>query len=123
MAGPAVTTLLSPNPAEGTWTPTDNVTETTLASGTAASGTFMLLMDTASQADGDTIRIRVYTSGDGSNSRVEDDFTLGPNAPTYDVFRTAPFPTPDFFKVTALLEAGSTTSRSFPWRVINLNGA
>jgi hypothetical protein len=122
MAGPVVTTLLSPSPASGTWAPTDNVTETTLASGTAASGTFMLLMDTSNQADGDTIRIRVYTSGDGSNSRVEDDFTLGPNAPAYLVFRTAPLPTPDYFKVTALLVAGSTISRSFPWRVINLNG-
>lgn len=122
MAGPVVTTLLSPNPASGTWAPTDNVTATTLASGTAAPGTYVLLMDTNNEADGDTITISVSTSGDGSNSRLEDQFTLGPNAPTYKVFRTAPFSTPDFFAVTALLNAGSTTSRSFPWRVINLNG-
>jgi hypothetical protein len=123
MAGPVVTALLSPNPASGIWAPTDNTTETTLASATAASGTFILLLDTSTQADGDQIQLRAYASADGTNSRVLDELSLGPAAPSFKMVSYGPFATADFIKFTALLVAGSTTSRSFAWRVVNLNGA
>ncbi len=122
MSGPAVTTLLSPNPASGTWVPTDNVTEATLASATAAAGCFKLRMDLNNMADGDIITLTIYTSADGTNQRLFERYTLGPNAPTELIHLGPDVPTAESIKFTALLTAGSTTSRSFPWTVLNLYG-
>ena len=130
MAGPLVTALLTPNPASGTWAPSSNATETTLASGTAA-GTYQLRMDlgaTGGVAAGDVIEVRVYTYAGGTTERLAQVVTVwgGGPAPTADdekVFISAPFPTSDDYKVTARLRVGGTSSRSFPWDVINLNGA
>ena len=122
MAGPVVTTLLTPNPASGTWAPTDNVTETVLASATAASGTYVLLLDESTQVDGDNIQINIYKSASGSGYQLFDTVSFGPNAPTFVMGEAGPYPTPDYIKFGATLLAGSTTSRTIGWRVINLNG-
>lgn len=130
MAGPVITTLLSPNPASGTWQPVATATETTLASGSAVSGTFMLrfdLGDTGGLTNGDNIQIKVYSSADGSNERVADVFTIGGGGPAPVagdpvIWYTPPLPTADYYKVTANLIAGGTSSRNFPWSVLNLNG-
>lgn len=122
MAGPVITALLSPNPASGTWAPTDLTTETTLASSAAASGTYQLRMDCNNQVDGDLIQISIYTFG-LSTERLYAQYTLGPGAPGEKIHIGPAVPTADDYKVTAKLLAGGVSSRSFPWSVINLNGA
>jgi hypothetical protein len=66
MAGPVITTLLSPNPANGTQT-TDG-TENSLASGTA-SGTYVLTLETINMADGDVLEIRGYHKPGASSTK------------------------------------------------------
>ena len=130
MAGPKVTTLLTPNPASGTWQPTDLTTEATLASGTAAAGTYCLRLDmgaTGGSADGDIIQMTVYTYAGGTTERIARRYSIlggGPALGTADpkIYVSEPFPTADDYKVTLLLVAGGVSSRSFPWDVINLNG-
>lgn len=122
MTAPVKTTLLSPNPATGTWAPTDNVTETTLASGTAAAGVFMLRMDCNNQVDGDIIELRIYTYAGGTTERLAELYTLGPLAPTRKIHLGPVIPTADDIKFTAKLTAGLVSARSFPWDVLNLAG-
>lgn len=122
MSEPKVTTLLSPNPASGTWAPTDNTTETTLASSTNAPGSYQLRMDTNNQAGGDLIQISYYTYAGGTTERLVVQYTLGPLAPLEKIHIGPAISTSDDYKVTAKLLAGSGTSRSFPWDVQNLYG-
>lgn len=118
MAGPVITTLLSPNPAIGTTT-TDG-TEQTLASHAAAPGTYVLRLDTHNMQDGDGIQILPYNSADGANQRV----CGGPwnlvNVQTRGIFVSDPIPTADYIKFTVQRVAG--TDRAYAFSVINLNG-
>lgn len=120
MAGPVVTTLLSPNPASGTKT-TDG-TEQTFASASAASGTYVLRLDKNAMQDGDGVEIRGYNSADASNQRVCFAYPIF-NAVTSAselVHVSPPIITADYVKFTITRIAG--TDRAYPWSVLNLNG-
>src|SRR5678809_747974 len=114
MAGPIITALLSPNPASGTAT-TDG-TEQTLASASAAAGTYVLRLDVHNMVDGDTIEVRGYTSSDAANQRVCMFYSKA-NLQTLAVDVGPPIPTADYIKFTIKRVGG--TDRAYAWSVIN----
>src|SRR5579863_9590896 len=119
MAGPVITTLLSPNPASGNLT-ADGL-EDTLASGTAASGTFMPRVNLANMADGDVVELRGYTKANGSDTEGQLWYISFANKQS-DVLPPLPAtPTAEDYKVTLKQTAG--TNRTFQWSVLNLNGS
>jgi hypothetical protein len=116
MAGPVITTLLTPNPASGTTT-TDG-TEQTLASGTAVSGTFMLRLDTNAMLDGDIIELRYYTKA-GSTERLQNLYPIT-GSQSEPIHLSPIIPTAEDYKVTIKRTAG--TDRAYAWSVLNTNG-
>jgi len=118
LAGPVITTLLSPNPASGTLT-TDG-TEQTFASASAAAGTFVLRLDRINMQDGDVIEIRLYNSADAANQRVQDVYSMSNAATSGVIHATPPIITADYSKFTITRIAG--TDRAYPWSVVNMNG-
>ncbi len=118
MAGPVITTLLSPNPASGNQT-ADGL-EDTLASGTAVSGTFMPRIDLSNMADGDIVEIRGYTKANGSGSEGQSWVVSFANKQTDVVPPLPATPTAEDYKVTLKQTAG--TNRTYQWSVLNLNG-
>ena len=68
MAGPVVTTLLSPNPAQGNQTADGS--EDTLASSTSLGqgGTFQARINLSNMADGDILEIRYYDRANSSDT-------------------------------------------------------
>lgn len=115
---PVITTLLSPNPASGNTT-TDG-TEQTLASGTAAAGTYQCLVDTTNMVDGDIIELRCYTKSNGSATEHQE-FYASFGGAQGDAVKASPIiPTAADVKFTIKRTAG--TDRAYQWGVNNLNG-
>lgn len=122
MAGPCITTLLTPNPASNNTT-TDG-TEQTLASSTSLSqgGVFKPVIDLTNMVDGDAIEVRGYQQANGSSSLVQAWVVSFANAQTSI--------TPDLpvivglnglgVKVTVKRVAGS--DRAYQWSVANMLG-
>lgn len=122
MAAPVVTTLLSPNPADGTTSALVIGTETTLASATSLSqgGTFKPKVDLTNMADGDVVEIRGYDQAISSSSLVEDWMLSFANGQT-DLCPPLPETTSVYaYKVTIKQTAG--TGRTFAWSVANMYG-
>jgi hypothetical protein len=117
MAGPVITTLLSPNPASGTQT-TDG-SENSLASGTA-SGTYVLTLEANNMADGDTIEIRGYHKPGASSTKRQQFYLSLANAQSDPGFISPPIPTEGYVEFSIKRTAG--TDRSYKWSVLNLNG-
>lgn len=118
MAGPVITTLLSPNPASGNQTA--DGAEDTLASSSAASGTYVLRVDTTNMADGDVLELRAYSKANGSASEVLAWYASIANAQSEILKYSPPIPTADDIKFTLKQTAG--TNRTYQWAVLNLNG-
>ncbi len=121
MAGPVITTLLSPNPASGNTTPVIG-TETTLASAAALGqgGTFLPQVDLTNLADGDILEIRIYNQANGSSLLVEEVCLSFANGQT-DLLPPLPaLPATIGWKLTIKQTAG--TPRAYQWSVLNLNG-
>lgn len=122
MAAPVVTTLLTPNPADGTTSALTIGTETTLASATSLSqgGTFKPAIDVTNMADGDVVEIRGYTQATSGSSLVEDWFLSLGNGQT-DLCPDLPETTSIYaYKLTIKQTAG--TGRTFAWSVANMYG-
>jgi hypothetical protein len=122
MAGPVITTLLSPNPASGNTTPSALNTETTLASATSLSqgGSFQPQVDLSNMADGDVTEIRVYNQANSSSSLVQQCYMAFANAQG-DPFPPLPaIPAVIGWKLTVNQTAG--TVRAYQWSVLNLYG-
>ena len=118
MAGPVITTLLSPNPASGSATVVVG-TEDTLASGTA-SGTYVLTLETINMADGDIVEVRGYDKpGGSSTSRLSFYYSLA-NAQSTPGHISPPILTEGY--VAFSIKQTSGTARTFNWSVLNLNG-
>lgn len=118
MAGPVITTLLTPNPASGSQT-ADGL-EDTLASATAASGTFLLKVDTANMADGDILELRAYTKARSTDTERQVAYISLANAQSDPLAFLGPIATDADIKFTLKQTAG--TNRAYPWAVLNLNG-
>jgi hypothetical protein len=121
MAGPVITTLLSPNPASGSATPTLGA-ETTLASATALGqgGTFLPQVDLSNMADGDVTEIRIYNQANSLSLLVEEISLSFANGQT-DLMPPLPAtPATIGWKLTIKQTAG--TARAYQWAVLNLNG-
>ena len=118
MAGPVITTLLSPNPASGNQTADGS--EDTLASASAASGTFVLRVDTSNMADGDVTELRAYSKANASGSEVLCWYVSIANAQGEVLKYSPPIPTAEDIKFTLKQTAG--TNRTYQWAVLNLNG-
>jgi hypothetical protein len=120
MAGPIITTLLSPNPASGNQTADGS--EDVLASATslASSGIFLPQVDLSNMADGDIVEIRIYNQANSSSSLVQEVYVSFANAQS-DVLPPLPaLPATIGYKVTLKQTAG--TDRTFQWSVLNLLG-
>ena len=117
MAGPVITTLLSPNPASGSQT-TDG-TENSLVSGTA-SGTYVLTLETVNMADGDVLEIRGYHKPGASATKRQNFYLALSNTQGDPGFISPPIPTEGYVEFTIKRTAG--TDRSYKWSVLNLNG-
>lgn len=120
MAGPVITTLLTPNPASGNVTPTTLGTPQTLASGTAVSGTFMPRVNLSNMADGDIVVFTVLTKANGSDTEGQSWYISFANK-QIDVL--PPFPiTPTAEDYNFQINQTAGTLRAFQWSVLNLNG-
>ncbi|MGA8550321.1 MAG: hypothetical protein WB678_08795 [Stellaceae bacterium] len=122
MAGPAITTLLSPNPATGNISALTIGTETPLAAATSLSqgGTFLPQVDLSNMADGDVTEIRVYNQANSSSTLVEEICLSFANGQT-DLMPPLPaVPATIGWKLTIKQTAG--TARAYQWSVLNLNG-
>ncbi len=122
MAGPVITTLLSPNPATGNTSALTIGTETTLASATSLSqgGTFLPQIDLSNMVDGDVIEIRVYNQANSSSSLVEEISLSFANA-QIDLMPPLPaIPATIGWRLTIKQTVG--TGRTYQWSVLNLNG-
>ena len=118
MAGPVVTTLLTPNPASGSVT-TIIGTELSLASGTA-SGTYVLSLETVNIADGDNIEVRGYDKPGGSATKRQlFGYSLA-NAQTNTAHLSPPVLTEGYAEFTLRHTTGAP--RTLAWSVLNLNG-
>lgn len=117
MAGPAITTLLSPNPASGTIT--TSAIEQTIASASAAPGTYILRIDLHNMQDGDKIMIGGYNSADGANQRPQFSYPKI-NAQSLTIELSPQIITADYVKFSILRVAG--TDRDYAWTVLNLYG-
>lgn len=115
MAAPAITALLSPNPASGNTT-TDG-TEQTLASATAAPGVYQLDIDLTNMADGDQIEIRAYKKSNSSATEHLADVFSFANVQAVPVVEIGPYSTVGDIKFT--LKRISGTDRAYQWGVIN----
>lgn len=122
MAGPAITTLLSPNPATGNAGTLTIGTETTLSSATALSqgGTFLPQVDLSNMADGDVTEIRIYNQANSSSSLVEEICLSFANGQTDLIPPLPAIPATIGWKLTIKQTAG--TGRTYQWSVLNLNG-
>jgi hypothetical protein len=122
MSAPAITTLLSPNPASGNTTPAGLNTETTLASATSLSqgGTFLPQVDLSNMADGDVTEIRIYNQVNSGSSLVLQCYMAFGNAQGDPLPPLPAIPATIGWKVTVNQTAG--TARAYQWSVLNLNG-
>lgn len=118
MSAPAITTLLTPNPASGNTT-TDG-TEQTLASGTAA-GVYQLLLNAANMVDGDIIELRAYGKANGSDAESQMYMATFAHTQTDKLKASLAIVAPSDVKFTIKRVAG--TDRSYQWGVVNLSGA
>ena len=118
MAGPVVTTLLTPNPASGSVT-TIIGTELSLASGTA-SGTYVLSLETVNIADGDALEIRGYDKPGGSATKRQCMYYSLANAQSIPSHKSPPILTEGYAEFSVRQTTGS--ARSLAWSVLNLNG-
>jgi hypothetical protein len=121
MSSPVITTLLSPNPASGSTTPTIG-TETTLASATSLSqgGTFLPQIDLSNMADGDATEIRIYCQANASSSLVTQCYMAFANAQGDPLPPLPALPATIGWKVTINQTTG--TARAYQWSVLNLYG-
>lgn len=122
MAGPVITTLLSPNPGSGNQTADGS--EDVLASSTSLSvgAIFQPIIDVSNMADGDVLVVKTYKQANGSGSLVEESAVSFANAQSDD---TPPLPVTACangvgYKVTLTQTAG--TNRTYQWSVLNLLG-
>lgn len=118
MAAPAITTLLSPNPASGILTA--NGTEQTLASGASAAGLYQLDVDCAAMQAKDEVELRVY-------KKVNNSAMLGvlwaqsfSGEQAEPIKQLPPVATPGEIRFTLTQSAGE--NRTYPWAVTNLVG-
>ena len=119
MAGPAITTLLAPNPASGNLTA--DGTEQTLASSTAASGVFMPRVNLANMVNGDLVVIRCYMKANGSDTEGLS-FSLSFFGVQTDVLPALPaVPTAEDIKFT-LQETPISGHHTYQWGILNLLG-
>lgn len=121
MSSPAITTLLSPNPASGSTTPVVG-TETTLASSTSLSqgGSFEAQIDLSNMADGDVLEVRYYNQANSSSSLVQQAYMAFANAQADALPPLPAVPAVNAWKVTINQTAG--TARAYQWAVYNLYG-
>jgi hypothetical protein len=117
MAGPVITTQLSPNPASGTQT--TNGSENSLASGTA-NGTYVLTLETVNMADGDVIEVRGYTKPGASSTKRQNFYLSLSNVQGDPGFISPPIPTEGYVEFSIKRTVGA--DRSYKWSVLNLNG-
>ena len=122
MAGPAITTLLSPSPATGNTGALTIGTETILAAATSLSqaGTFLPQVDLSNMADGDVTEIRVYNQANSSSSLVEEISLSFANGQIELMPSLPAVPATIGWKLTIKQTAG--TGRTYQWSVLNLNG-
>jgi hypothetical protein len=120
MAGPVITTLLSPNPASGSQT-ADGI-EDVLASATALSqgGTFLPQVDLSNMADGDQTEIRIYNQANSSSALVQEVYLSFANKQSDPLPPLPALPATIGYKLT--LKQTSGTNRTYQWSVLNLNG-
>jgi hypothetical protein len=119
MAGPVITTLLSPNPASGNLTA--DGTEQTLASSSSASGTFFPRVNLANMVDGDLVVITGYTKANGSDTEAQTWQISFVNKQT-DIVPPLPVTiTAEDYKIT-LKETPVSGHHTYYWSVLNLNG-
>jgi hypothetical protein len=118
MAGPVITTLLTPTPASGSATVVVG-TEDVLASGTA-SGTYVLTLETINMADGDVLEIRGYDKPGGSATQRQVIYYSLANGQGDPGHISPPILTEGFVQFSIKQTAG--TARTFNWSVLNLNG-
>jgi hypothetical protein len=122
MAGPVITSLLSPSPATGNTSALAIGAETTLASATALSqgGIFLPQVDLTNMADGDVTEIRVYNQENSLSSMVEEICLSFANGQT-DLMPPLPaIPATIGWKLTIKQTTG--TGRTYQWSVLNLSG-
>ena len=122
MAAPVVTTLLTPNPADGTTSALTIGTETTLASSTSLSqgGAFKPAIDMTNMADGDILEVRGYNQATSGSSLVEAWVLSLANGQT-DLCPDLPETVAVYaYKLTLKQTAG--TGRTFAWAVANMYG-
>ena len=123
MAGPAITTLLSPNPATGNTGALTIGAETILAAATSLGqgATFLPQVDLSNMADGDVTEIRVYNQANSASSLVEEICLSFANGQTDLIPPLPAIPATIGWKLTIKQTVG--TGRAYQWSVLNLNGA
>ena len=120
MAGPTITTLLSPNPAQGNQTADGSEDVLASASSLGSSGVFLPQIDLSNMAAGDVTEIRIYNQANSGSSLVQEVYVSFSGAQS-DVLPPLPaLPATIGYKVTLKQTAG--TNRSYQWSVLNLLG-